>query len=132
MVWHSQESSVSRHRLDRADVARHSIHHLAALEGRTGGAGGRHDAVLVSNHDLGVRANVEQHDHVVLLVHADGEEIGGYVSAHVAGNQRPAIDVRAREDAQAKIGSGGVDGGRVSLAAEHFVLDHRLVRLLPD
>ena len=79
---------LQHHALDRAVVARHAVGDLPALEGRPRRARRGHHAVPVPDDDLRVRAHVDQHERIVGLVHADGEQVGRHVGADVAADER--------------------------------------------
>ena len=55
-----------------AVVAGHGVGYVAAFEGWAGGAGCGVELVAVSGDDFGVGADVDEHDHFVFFVDADG------------------------------------------------------------
>ena len=71
---------------------------LGALEGRAGRARGGEQPVAVAEHDLGVRADVDDRASIrSALVRRLGEDHAGGVRADVAGDARQDVDARARD-----------------------------------
>ena len=60
----------------------------AAFERRAGGAGGRENAMLVAEDQLGVGADVHDRDEAVFVREVDGQHAGGGVGADVAADDR--------------------------------------------
>ena len=70
---------------------------LGALEGRAGRARRGEQPALVAEHDLGVRADVDDEGHAVGLVRLLGEDDAGRVGPDVAGDARQHVDPGARD-----------------------------------
>ena len=124
--------SLNTDRLDCAVVAGHSVGDLATFECGPSRTRGGHQAVAVTDHDLGVGADVNEHYIVVFLVYSNGEQIGCYIRPDMTANDRTTIDVRSGEDTQSNFTSCRVQGGGVSNAAAILYFDDRPVRLLAN
>ena len=66
----SSVSGIDAHALDGAGGGALAAGDLGAFEGRPGGRGGGEHAVAVSEHDLGVGADIDEQHHVVLAMRA--------------------------------------------------------------
>ena len=75
---------------------------LGTLEGGPGRARRGEEPALVAEHDLRVRADVDDQGHPVGLVRLLGEDHPGRVGADVAGDARQHVDPRAGMGAQAQ------------------------------
>ena len=99
------------HDLDRAVGGAHAAADGAALEGRAGGGGGGEQPVAVGEHDLAVRADVDEQPDPLVAVHARGEHAGDDVAADVRAQgredhgRRPRVDRDARGRRRASTGS---------------------------
>ena len=100
---------------------------LGALEGRPGRARCREQPALVAEHDLGVRADVDDERHPLGEVRLLGQDHAGRVGADVAGDAGQDVDARTGVDEQAELGRGRVDrpvrGERERRAAERGRVD---------
>src|SRR3954470_12144051 len=107
---------------DRAGRGALTARDLRALEGGAGGARGGEQPVAVPEHDLGVRADVDQEIHDVLFVGRLRQDHPGGVGADVAGDQRQGVHTRARVGVHADVASGNgeraIGDGRERGAAE--------------
>ena len=84
----------------------------------------------VADHDLGIRADIDQHHDLFSAVHVYCEQVRGNVGPDVRANQRAAVDVGAGKDPEAQVGGLDVEGGRTAEAVQHLQLGDRLVGLL--
>ena len=113
--------------LDRAGRGALATADLGTLEGRPGRARRGEQPALVAEHDLRVRADVDDERHPVGLVRLLGEDDPGRVGADVAGDARQHVDPGARMGAQAQRGRRGphgpVGGQRERRAAEWRRID---------
>ena len=78
--------------------------------GPVGERGGQ-QPVAVAEHDLGVRADVDDEGHRVGLVRLLGEDDAGRVRPDVAGDARQHVDPGAGMGAHAELGGGQLDRG---------------------
>ena len=115
-----------------AVVAGHGVGYVAAFKCGTGWAGRGVKPVAIAGDDFGVSANINEHDHIVFFIDADGQQVGSDIGADMGSDQRAAVDVGVGVDADAQFVCLDVDGSGVSLAVDELGLDVRLVGFLPD
>ena len=96
--------------LDRARRRALTAADLRALERRAGRARRGEQPVAVAEHDLGVRPDVDDQVHGLLLVRRLGQDHPGRVGADVSGDARQQVHARARVDVQIDVGRPAVDG----------------------
>ena len=100
--------------LDGAVGRAHAALDRPALEGRTGGCGGRQDALAVAEHDLAVGADVDEETKPLVPVHPRGQHPGHDVAADVRAEcgQQHRAGPRMHGDAEVAGQQLGEDGGR--------------------
>ncbi len=98
-------SGRDRDRLDGAVGGPHPAPDGRALEGRPGRRGGREQPVAVAEHDLAVRADVDEQPGPRVPVHAGREQPGGDVAADVGAERREHERPRPRMRRHARVGS---------------------------
>ena len=86
---------VDPHPFDRAGRRALPAGDLRTLERRAGRARRREQAVAVAEHDLGVRADVDDQVDLVAEVRALGQDHAGGVGAHVPGDAGQQVGTRA-------------------------------------
>ena len=82
---------------------------LGTLEGGAGGARRGQQPTLVAQHDLRVRADIDDEGHPLCLMGLFGEDDAGRVRADVAGDARQDVDARTRVRPQAEFRRRGPD-----------------------
>ena len=97
---------VDPHALDRARRGALAAADLRALEGRAGRARGREEAVAVAEHDLGVRADVDDQVDLVAEVRRLGEDHARRVGPDVPGDAGQHVGARAGVHRQAELDGG--------------------------
>jgi hypothetical protein len=75
--------------------------HAAALKGRTGGTGDRHQPFFIAQDDFAVGADVDEDRDEIGIVQAGRQHTRADVRAHVTGDARQTIDRRVGVNAQA-------------------------------
>ena len=88
--------------------------------------------MAVAHHHFGVGSHIDQHDHVLFLVHPHGQKVGGHVGADVTTDQRPPVDVGPGMDSQSQVPGLEIQNGVGSFAPFHFQLGDGLVRFFAD
>ena len=76
----------------------------------------------IADDHFGIGAHVHQHHHIVSLVHANGQEVGGDVRSHVTADQRTAVNVGVGVYPQVQVSRSHVQGGGGPLALVEFYL----------
>ena len=110
---------IEAHFLDGAGGGPHAELDAAALEGRSGGAGGAGQPLLVADDDLAVGADIDEQRQLGVFVDPRGQDPGHNIAPDVTGHGTHRIDEHVVRHFQAQVpgpdrrevaGGGGVGG----------------------
>ena len=93
---------------------------------------GGQNAVPVAEDQLRVGADVHDRDQAVFVREIDRQHAGRRIRAHVAADDRRAVDARLRMNRQQAAPAGGREAGGGALALRHLDFGDRVVGILAD